>query len=142
MSFLNFIIDSTTGFLSLYLVLAISYFYSDALAGENFTLRIVSMVAACACFIASFGGEGGSLTLSCFGTTGVFTAMVCSVLATRLFLSSIWGPFRRYRSYSAGKRHPFPQQHVGHPAGCGVHRRVRRGISCCRSFSTWGISTI
>ena len=101
-SFLNFIIDSTTGFLSLYLVLAISYFYSDALAGENFTLRIVSMVAACACFIASFGGEGGSLTLSCFGTTGVFTAMVCSVLATRLFFALDLGAFRRYRSYSAG----------------------------------------
>lgn len=101
-SLLNFIMDSTTGFLSLYLVLAISYFYSDALAGQNLTLRVAAMAAACACFIASFGGAGGSLTLSCFGTTGVFTAMVCSVLATRLFFALDLRSFRRYRSYSAG----------------------------------------
>lgn len=101
-SLLNFIVGSTTGFLSLYLVMAISYFYSDTLAGQNFTLRIVSMVAACACFIASFGGESGGLTLSCFGTTGVFTAMICAILATRLFFLLDKRAFRRYRSYSAG----------------------------------------
>lgn len=99
---LHFIIDATTGFLSLYLVLAISYFYSETLAGQNLGLRVMSMVAACACFIASFGGESGSLNLSCFGTTGVFTAMVCSVLATRLFFALDTRAFRRYRSYSAG----------------------------------------
>ncbi len=101
-SLLNFIVDSTTGFLSLYLVLAISYFYSDAMAGENLTLRVVSMAASCACFIASFGGASGSLSLSCFGTTGVFTAMVCSILATKLFFVLNLHTFRRYRSYSAG----------------------------------------
>lgn len=99
---LDFIIDATTGFLSLYLVLAISYFYSETLAGQNLTLRMMSMVTACACFIASFGGQSGSLTLSCFGTIGVFTAMVCSVLATRLFFALELRLFKRYRSYAAG----------------------------------------
>lgn len=60
------------------------------------------MVTACACFIASFGGQSGSLTLSCFGTIGVFTAMVCSVLATRLFFALELRLFKRYRSYAAG----------------------------------------
>jgi len=102
LSLLGFIVGATTDFLSLYLVLAISYFYSDSLAGQNLTLRMTAMVTACACFIASFGGAGGSLTLSCFGTIGVFTAMVCSILATRLFFLLDLGMYRRYRSYAAG----------------------------------------
>ena len=99
---LHFVTDSTTGFLSLYLVLAISYFYSDPLAGRNLTLRVMAMVTSCVCFIASFGGESGSLTLSCFGTIGVFTAMVCAVLATRLFFALNGRLYRHYRSYAAG----------------------------------------
>ncbi|MCB6365378.1 EAL domain-containing protein [Intestinibacillus massiliensis] len=99
---LTFIIDSTTGFISLYLTLSISYFYSASFAGKNLSLRMMSMVAACACFIASFGGEGGALTLSCFGTIGVFTAIVCSILATRLFFLLDLFIYRRYRSYAAG----------------------------------------
>ena len=99
---LDFIIDSTTGFLSLYLLLAISFFYSAHLAGDNLTLRLMSMVAASVSFIASFGGAGGSLTVECFGTTGVFTAMVCALLSTRLFFALDLGLYRRYRSYAAG----------------------------------------
>ncbi len=99
---LQFITDSTTGFLSLYLVLAISYFYSDLLAGRNLTLRVMAMVTSCVCFIASFGGESGSLNLSCFGTIGVFTAMVCAILATRLFFALNGRLYRQYRSYAAG----------------------------------------
>lgn len=101
-SFLSFVVDSTTGFLSLYLVLAISYFYSATLAGENLILRVMAMVTSSACFIASFGGASGSLTLDCFGTIGVFTAMVCSILATRLFFALSPHIFQRYRSYAAG----------------------------------------
>ena len=100
--FLSFIVDSTTGFLSLYLVLAISYFYSASLAGENLILRVMAMITSSACFIASFGGASGSLSLDCFGTIGVFTAMVCSILATRLFFALSPHIFQRYRSYAAG----------------------------------------
>lgn len=102
-SLLNFIADSTTGFLSLYLVMAISYFYSDSLAQSNPSLRIVAMIAACACFIASFGGQSGSLALSCFGTTGVFTAIVCAILATRLFFVLNINVFRKNNSHCTGK---------------------------------------
>lgn len=101
-SLLNFIVDSTTGFLSLYLVMAISYFYSESLAGQNPSFRIIAMITACTCFIASFGGQSGSLTLSCFGTTGVFTAMGCAILATRLFFFLEMHFFRRNHSHSAG----------------------------------------
>lgn len=101
-SLLQFIVDSTNGFLSLYLVLAISYFYSAPMASQNLTLRIMAMVAASASFIASFGGESGSLALSCFGTTGVFTAMLCSILATKLFFLLDLRIYKRYRSYAAG----------------------------------------
>ncbi|SCJ44482.1 PTS system oligo-beta-mannoside-specific EIIC component [uncultured Clostridium sp.] len=99
---LQFIIDSTTGFLSLYLTLAISYFYTAPFAGENFVVRIVAMVSACACFIVSLGGEGGTLSLESFGTIGVFTAMLCAILATRLFFALNRLVYRRYRSYAAG----------------------------------------
>ena len=100
-SLLQFIVDSTNGFLSLYLVLAISYFYSAPMASQNLTLRIMAMVAASASFIASFGGESGSLALSCFGTTGVFTAMLCSILATKLFFVLYLRVFNRYRWFAA-----------------------------------------
>ena len=101
-SLLDFIIDSTTGFLSMYLVLAISFFYSAPFAGDNMTQRLMSMVAACACFIASFGGESGSLSLGSFGTIGVFTAMICAILGTRLFFALNLRSYRRYHSYAAG----------------------------------------
>lgn len=99
---LNFVYDSTVGFMSLYLVMGISYYYSYALAEKNTTVQIMSMVASIACFIASFGGASGSLEISCFGTIGVFSAMVCSILATRLFTLLDLRLFRRYRSYAAG----------------------------------------
>lgn len=99
---LNFIVDATTGFLSLYLLLAISYFYSAHLAGKNLNLRMMAMVASCASFIASFGGGSGSLSISSFGTTGVFTAMVCSLLATRLFFTLVPLTYQHFRSYAAG----------------------------------------
>ena len=99
---LNFIFDATTGFLSLYLVMAISYFYSGVFAADNLNLRIMAMIASLACFIASFGGMSGSLELSCFGTVGVFTAMVCAIIATRLFFALALRHFQHFHSYVAG----------------------------------------
>lgn len=99
---LNFIFDSTSGFVSLYLVLAISYFYSEAFAGGRVNLQIMSIIASLACFVASFGGMSGSLELSCFGTVGVFSAMLCAIIATRLFFAFNLWYFRHFRSYAAG----------------------------------------
>lgn len=84
MDLFGFAFQATTGFLSLYLVLAISYYYSDTLAHVSLAPRFMSMMASAVCFIASFGS---SLTLDCFGTIGVFTAMVCAILGTRLFFA-------------------------------------------------------
>lgn len=102
LTLLNFIFDATTGFLSLYLVMAISYFYSGVFATDNLNLRIMAMIASLACFIASFGGMSGSLELSCFGTVGVFSAMVCAIIATRLFFALALRYFRQFHSYAAG----------------------------------------
>lgn len=102
LALLNFIFDATTGFLSLYLVMAISYFYSGVFAADNLNLRIMAMIASLACFIASFGGMSGSLELSCFGTVGVFTAMVCAIIATRLFFALALRHFQHFHSYVAG----------------------------------------
>lgn len=99
---LDFIFDATTGVVSLYLVIAISYFYSDIFARENMLLRMMAMSASMACFMASFGGASGSLELSCFGTVGVFSAMICGIVATRLFFSLDLRQFQRFHSYAAG----------------------------------------
>lgn len=102
LALLDFIFDSTIGFVSLYLVMAISYFYSGDFASDNINLRVMAMIASLACFIASFGGMSGSLELSCFGTVGVFSAMLCAIIATRLFFVLDLRQFRRFHSYAAG----------------------------------------
>lgn len=98
----HFVFDSTSGFISLYLVIAISYFYSEMFAVKNIHLQIMAMTASLACFMASFGGASGSLELSCFGTVGVFSAMLCAIIATRLFFALNLWHFKKFRSYVAG----------------------------------------
>ncbi|WP_164998165.1 PTS sugar transporter subunit IIC/EAL domain-containing protein [Neobittarella massiliensis] len=80
---LDLIFDATIGFLSVYLVLAISYYYCAEVAPSPSGIQVPAMVTALACFVATFGD---TLDIDCFGTIGVFTAMLCAVLATRLFL--------------------------------------------------------
>ncbi|WP_343208815.1 PTS sugar transporter subunit IIC/EAL domain-containing protein [Anaerolentibacter hominis] len=85
MRFLDTVFDTTIGFLSAYLVLGISYYYSAYYTKDGRMVQVTAMITAMACFIASFGAAGGSLTLDCFGTIGVFTAMLSAIAATRLF---------------------------------------------------------
>lgn len=85
LNLLSFIIDSTTGLMSLYLALSISYYYATEFTLHNSTMQILAMFTSLACFAASFGAASGSLTLSSFGTLGVFTALLCSILSTRLY---------------------------------------------------------
>lgn len=101
-SILGFIFDSTVGFMSAFLVLAISYYYSITFAPRNISLQIISMLTSLACFVASFGGESGSLTLASFGPVGVFTAMVCAILATRLFFALFNFLAKHNTNYSLG----------------------------------------
>ncbi|MBC8569324.1 PTS sugar transporter subunit IIC/EAL domain-containing protein [Zongyangia hominis] len=99
---LLYIFDATIGFMSGYLVLSISYYYSSLFANQNLTLQIMAMVTSFACFVGSFGGVDGSLTVASFGSIGVFTAMVSAILATRLFFALSDHMSQSYRSYTAG----------------------------------------
>lgn len=82
---LGFIYDSTFGFMSAYIVLAISYYYSSTFDFKNFSLQVMAMLVSLSCFLASFGGISGALELGHFGPIGVFTAMICAILGTKLF---------------------------------------------------------
>ena len=84
---LQFIFYATVGLLSLYLVLSISYYYSDSFAQGQTSVRVYAMFTALACFIASFGVTSGDFTIAHFGTTGVFTALLCAIASTRLFFA-------------------------------------------------------
>ncbi len=99
---LLFVYNSTIEFMSVYLVLSISFYYSATLAPNNGITQILATINGLICFIASFGGSGGSLTLSSFGTIGVFTAMVCAIFATRLFLAIGSWSFKKFHSYAPG----------------------------------------
>ncbi len=82
---LVYIYDSTFGFMSAYLVLTISYYYSFTFSYNNFSLQVMNMIASLCCFLASFGGASGSLELAHFGPVGVFTAIISAILSTKLF---------------------------------------------------------
>lgn len=82
---LHFLFDSTVGFMSIYLVMSISYFYSSVMKERDLFLQVMAMVVSTVCFAASFGAASGSMELSDLGPVGVFTAMFSSVAATRLF---------------------------------------------------------
>lgn len=99
---LLFIYNSTIEFMSVYLVLSISFYYSGTLAPNNSIMQILAMINGLICFIASFGGSGGSLTLSSFGTIGVFTAMVCAIFATGLFFATGFWFFKKSHFYAPG----------------------------------------
>lgn len=99
---LQFIQDSTLGFMSVYLLFGISYYYVAELLPEKPLLHILSVFTSFACFIASFGGINEHLELSCFGTVGVFTAMICAVLATRIFAALNCFLTDKIHYYSAG----------------------------------------
>lgn len=82
---LHFIFDSTVGFMSVYLVISISYYYSTSLKEHDVFLQVMAMVVSMVCFAASFGAASGSMELSDLGPIGVFTAMFSSIVATKLF---------------------------------------------------------
>lgn len=77
--------NATSGLMSVYITLAISYFYSQTLAREFQGMQAVAMFTALACFVLSFCVADGALTTDYMGSNGVFVAMVCAILATRLF---------------------------------------------------------
>ncbi|MDR1193641.1 MAG: hypothetical protein LBK98_05650, partial [Peptococcaceae bacterium] len=99
---LLFVYGSTVNFMSGYLLLSVSYYYSATFPEKNPLLRMLAMITALASFLASFGGPFGTLTLDSFGPVGVFTALVCAICAPRFFFFlSRWQP-GRHRAYAPG----------------------------------------
>ncbi len=99
---LNFLFDSTVGFMSVYLVMSISYYYSETMEIRSRFLQVMSMLVSMICFVASFGGASGSMELSDMGPVGVFTAMFTAIAATKLFyVLNSWISERR-RFYAPG----------------------------------------
>lgn len=86
-TFLLCIYESTIGFLSVYLVLSISYYYAKSSQIKTPVLHMLSMVTSLICFICSFGAVSGSLTFHYLGALGTFTAILCAIIATHLFVT-------------------------------------------------------
>ncbi len=84
---LIYLYDTTFGFLSAYIVLSISYYYSFTFESRNYALRIMAMLASFGCFVATFGAATGEMGIGDFGPTSVFTAIICSIVGTRLFFA-------------------------------------------------------
>ncbi|MCD2492341.1 EAL domain-containing protein [Lacrimispora sp. NSJ-141] len=99
---LNFLFDSTVGFMSVYLVMSISYYYSETMEIRSRFLQVMSMLVSMICFVASFGGGSGSMELSDMGPVGVFTAMFTAIAATKLFYVLNSRISERRRFYAPG----------------------------------------
>ncbi len=82
---LIFLYNATAGFLSVYLVLSVSYYYVRTFNTNDFAFIVLAMLTSLMCFIASFGGIE-FLSFTAFGAPGVFTALICTILGTRLFI--------------------------------------------------------
>ncbi|MDL2224897.1 EAL domain-containing protein [Eubacteriales bacterium OttesenSCG-928-M02] len=94
--------NGTLGMMSVYLVLSISYYYAAQLC-EVPMMRIISMLAALGSFITSLGIASSSLSLGDLGPRGVFMAMICAIIATRLFFLVYGLLSNRTRYYSGGE---------------------------------------
>jgi lactose/cellobiose-specific phosphotransferase system IIC component len=81
---LDLVQRSAFNFISLYLTVAISYFYSGEM-GCGYYERIAAVATSTACFIVSYIGSDGTFNISSFGTLGMLSAMLTAVIASRLF---------------------------------------------------------
>ena len=83
--------DATFDILSIFMVICISYSYINEL-GEDYNISpIIASCVSLGSFIAISGISGSGFSLSSFGTTGIFVAIVVSTTSSYLFvkLSSI-----------------------------------------------------
>lgn len=82
---LDFLFDATVGFMSVYLVMSISYYYSGTMKIKDYFLKVIAMVISMACFMILFRGADGTIEFANFGSIGVFTAIFAAIAATKLF---------------------------------------------------------
>ncbi|MDL2236443.1 EAL domain-containing protein [Christensenellaceae bacterium OttesenSCG-928-K19] len=96
---LLYIYNVTFGFMSAYLVLSISYYYSFTFNVKDFSLQVMSMIVSFGCFLATFGP---SLEISHLGHLGVFTALICAILGPKLFFTFCNMIYKRSHAYAVG----------------------------------------
>lgn len=94
--------DATVGCLSLYLGIAVGYYYAQARGVENILLRLMSVLTGGISFILLVGGPSAPNFLSYMGVIGVLPSILVSVLAVHTFLSFTDIISRRHKESSLG----------------------------------------
>ena len=109
---LDFAQGSAFGFAAVFLVVALSYYYSGEKGADQYE-RVLSCVTAFACFVASYGGtagfiniNGGNANLSSFGAMGIFTALIACFISVNLFHKLYNMKSKNFNSYWEGVDEP------------------------------------
>lgn len=98
LSMLSFLYDATAGILSLYIVFSITIYYLRA-KGLSHNYTFVGAMTAVASFLILSGIRIDDIDIEALGVKGMFTAIFCSVVASRLFIlivNNVKIPFRLY----------------------------------------------
>lgn len=100
--FLACVGESTFGLLSIFVAGAVGFHYAGACREGDLFTQVTAMALSVACFVATFGQSAPAERLAGFGSTGVFTALLCAVAGTRLFVFLGEHAPRRFRFSTAG----------------------------------------
>lgn len=98
LSMLTFLYDATMGILSLYIAFSITIYYLRA-KGLSHNYSFVGAMTAVASFLILSGVRIDDIDIEVFGVKGMFTAIFCAVVVSRLFILIIHNvkiPFRLY----------------------------------------------
>ena len=98
LSMFTFLHDATLGIVSLYITLSISIYYLRT-KNMSHNYSLAGGMTAVATFLILSGVKIDDIDIEVFGVKGMFTAIICSVVATRLFVMIIKNvklPFRLY----------------------------------------------
>ena len=98
LSMFTFLYDATLGIVSLYITLSISIYYLRA-KHMSHNYSIAGGMTAVASFLILSGVKIDDIDIEVFGVKGMFTAIICSVIASHLFVMIIKNvkiPFRLY----------------------------------------------
>ncbi len=81
------IYNATVGCLSLYLGIAVGYYYAQARGVDNILLRLMSVLTGGISFVLLVGGPSAPNFLSYMGVIGVLPSILVSVISVRVFLA-------------------------------------------------------
>ena len=98
LSMFTFLYDATLGIVSLYITFSISIYYLRAKGISN-NYSLVGGMTAVASFLILSGVKIKDIDIEVFGVKGMFTAIICSIIVSHLFIVIIKNvkiPFRLY----------------------------------------------